>query len=223
MRQLTERALNYLHGLKRNKDAVTNRNELESFFLNQNIPVFEPVINYGVSFSGFTFRTKLRKGDAFSTFLVLLQDIESGKPFEFEKEQGKFLFYCGDHETAQFWFYIDQDGQFCSDGYSGANVLSSSFEVKVEQYAFKNCLLGWIEHPYYYELKDLDSLLLALTNHFDVINECTDGYNSWFRSDNLIVQIGIWLHEQSYFVHFYGKSGEALAKFIADLEGEKII
>jgi hypothetical protein len=223
MRNLTTRASNFLKSLIRDTDAVIDRTELENFFINQNIPLFEPVIEFGVRYSGFTLRTKTNKKDAFKALLVSTQDLKTIKQYDFEKEGEQYLFFCGNHETAQFYFYIDQFGQFCSDGYTGANVLSSSFEIEVEQYAFRNELDGWKEHPYYYELCDNTELEKTLGTNFGIVHECSDNYNGWFLSEDIIVQRGIWLHEPSTYLHFWGKKDETLQKFVNHLKTSKII
>ena len=222
MRKLTPRASNYLQNMQRDTDAVTDKEVLEQFFSSQNLPLFEPVIDFGVRYSGFTLRTKTKKRDAFSALLVSSQDVKSNRQYDFEKEGETFLFYCGNHETAPFYFYINQLGQFCSDGNTGANVLSSSFEIEVEQYAYKSELLDWIESPYY-ELGETAELERTLKSEFEIISECSDDYNGWFVSDKVIIQKGIWLHEPCHYLQFFGKTNAALDKITNHLENAAVI
>jgi hypothetical protein len=222
MRNLTTRATNYLKTLLRDPDAVTDRTDLENFFIGQDIPLFEPVIDFGVRYSGFTLQTKAKKRDAFSALLVSSQDIAANKPYDFEREGESYLFYCGNHETAQFYFYINQLGQFCSDGYKGANVLSSSFELEVEQYAYRNELSDWLESPFY-ELGQTIKLEKTLKAEFEILAECSDEYNSWFASDNIVIQKGVWLHEPSYYLHFFGKTNDAINNIVSHFQNAGII
>ena len=222
MRKLTPRASNYLQSLQRDKDAVTDKEVLEQFFSSQNLPLFEPVIDFGVSYSGFTLRTKRKKRDAFSALLVSSRDVKTNGQYDFEKEGETFLFYCGNHETAQFYFYINQLGHFCSDGYTGVNVISSSFELEVEQYAYKSELLDWIESPYY-DLGETAELERTLNSEFEKVAECSDDYNAWFVSDKIIIQKGIWLQEPSYYLHLFSKSNAALDKITNHLENAAVI
>ena len=222
MRNLTSRALNYLKSLQRDPAAVTDKLEIEHYFLSQNIPIFESVIDFGVRYSGVTLQAKNKKKDSFSALLVSSQDIETNRKYDFEKEGENFLFYCGNHETAQFYFYLNQLGQFCSDGYTGANVLSSTFELKVEQYAYRNNLVEWIESPYYDlgETKELESILKS---GFEIIPECSDDYNGWFVGDNIIIQKGVWLHGPTSYLHFFGKTNAALDKIVNHSENAGVI
>jgi hypothetical protein len=222
MRNLTTRASNYLKTLPRDPDAVTDRTELEDFFIGQNIPLFEPVVDFGVRYSGFTLQTKAKKRDAFSASLVSSQNLKKNQPYEFEREGENYLFFCGNHETAQFYFYIDQLGQFCSGSHTEANVLSSSFEIEVEQYAYRNEISEWIESPFYApeQTIDLDKILSA---EFEIVPECSDGYNSWFVSDTIVIQRGVWLHGPSYYLHFFGKTNNAIDTIVNHFQNAGII
>jgi len=223
MRHLSERAINYLQKLDRDKDAIVDRKQIEQYFQQQGVPIFDPVVDFGVSYSGFTFKSKTKKSDSFSSFLVWMDDIKLNRQFNFEKQDNGYLFYCGQHETAQFYFYIDQEGQFCSNGHKGANILSSTFDVEVEQYAYKDGLNGWIEYPYFYNLINTDALQLKLASSFDTILECTDIYNRWFSNDNIIIQKGIWLDNPTSYLHFYGKTNDIVEKIVDELKKNEII
>lgn len=222
MKKLSPRASNYLKNSYRDPNAIIDRTTLVNFFAIQEIPIFEPVIDFGMQYSGFILQTKTKKSDTFSAMLVSTQDIDGNNSFDYERQGENYLFCCGSHDTAQFNFYINQFGQFCSDGYKGGNILSSSFKIEIEQYALRDELSDWKESPYY-ELEQNNDLDIFLNGEFEIIQECSDSYNSWFASDNIIIQKGVWLHEPSSYLHFWGKSNDEIKFFVNNFQSAGII
>lgn len=159
--KLSNQAFEYVGSLNRDTAYIeTGRKKVIEYFQKQGLPVFDKVIDFQVEYSGLTLTIYNKPESSFNTKLYLAKDIETNTPVDFLKIEGRYFFYCGDHETAQFWFVLSQDGEvgIYDNNAETVNLIFSSFEKFIETYAFEDLLSRneKYEHPPFYGLKDVE-------------------------------------------------------------------
>jgi len=225
--RFSNKAYKYLDTLSRDKDfLITDRQLIIDYLKGQNIQPFDKIVQFQMDFSGLQLTITDKSNSTFSATLFSTADIKQNKPIDTMEIDGQLYFYCGDHETAQFWFVIGANGQICThDNNNGTvNVISSSFEKFVETYAFED-LLGQnkkYEHPYYYNLIDNSNFEL-FTKGFFSHDTANDNYNKWLSDDKMVIHKGIWYDRPSFYVHVYGDDSKHCETFIQNLKDNQII
>ena len=223
----SDTASTYLQGLQRDKDWTTpNRQALLDYFSAQGIEPLEKILEAQIHFSGLDFTLFQKPLDTFSVRIFAEADLSSAKPIDFLTFDDQRYLRCGTHATAQYLFLIDENGQVCVDGDSedSAHPIYASFAQMLEVYALKDKLLreGRYEHPPYFELIN-PALLEEITQDFLPDAQANDAFNRWLYADDLVVQLGQWLHEPSFYLHVYGKDQKQCAEFVQKLQNQAII
>lgn len=224
--KLSNNASRYFAKLKRNKEFVIDLDDLLNYFKRYNIPEFEKIIEFQLNFSGLELKIKDNESSNFNAFLISKKDILNNNEIEYLLINNRYYFYCGDHETAQFWFVISDTGEICTynEVNETVNIIYNSFEKFIESYAFQDLIKRnkKYEYPAYFNLLD-DVRFNELIVNYKIYNASNDEFNYWMSNGNLIIKKGIWLHEHIFYIHVYGENKMECEKFIESLKEEKII
>jgi len=217
-----------MSSLRRDRGWIATAEQTERYFEKNNFPPTEALINYQANFSGLELmvgkdRRGLFKAELFTKSRILNNSpISANEDYFLEGE--KFYFNCGTHATAQFQFYISDVGEICTDLDDDIiNVLYSSFEKKIEQYALRNEIQNWQEDPVYYEIENQLSLEKYMEQGFDLIEECSDAYNSWWGNKDLIIANSTWLDRKEKYFHIYGKKLDYCKLLIEEFKNQRIL
>ncbi len=141
--KFSTKAYKYFGKLYRDDDYILPyKNELIKYFSEQNVPVFEKVVDFQMEYSGLVLTIFKKPFSSFKAILFSNSDIKTKTSIDFLKINGQYYFYCGDHETAQFWFVLSQSGEICTydNNKETINVIFSSFEKFIETYALEDSL-----------------------------------------------------------------------------------
>ncbi|KUJ62539.1 hypothetical protein AR687_06810 [Flavobacteriaceae bacterium CRH] len=224
--KLSNNAFKYFTKLKRNKKFVIDLDDLLNYFKRYNIPEFEKIIEFQLNFSGLELKIKNNESSNFNAFLISKKDILNHNEIEYLLIDNRYYFYCGDHETAQFWFVISNTGEICTynEVNETVNIIYTSFEKFIESYSFQDLIKrnNKYEYPAYFNLLD-DVRFNELIVNYTIYNASNDEFNYWMSNGNLIIKKGIWLHEHIFYIHVYGENKIECEKFIELLKEEKII
>lgn len=224
--RFSNKASKYLEKLKRNKDFVVNREELVDYLKKHNIPEFEKIIEFQIYFSGLELTIKNKNSSKFNAFLISKENISKNEEIEYLIINDKYYFFCGDHETAQFWFVISENGEIGTydNNDETVNIIYSSFEKFIESYAFIDLINQnkKYEYPSYFSLIE-NNRFDELTKSYFIHDSSNDEFNKWISTENLIINKGIWLHEHSSYIHIYGTTESECRKFIETLKKESVI
>lgn len=211
---LSTRAIKYLSKLERDENWITGKEETRSYLVTQKIYPSDSILDFQSNYSGLEFIDGNR-GEWFKTYLFSKEQVQTNQPIEFEKIDDTYVFICGEHETAQFEFYLTAQGEFCTIDHNDAlNIIHSSFDKKVEIHALQNEIKTWVENPSYFEIQDIDILESILSKEFEIISECSDKYSSWWGNENLIIELGVWLDRSDNYFHIYGKEEKVCDELI---------
>ena len=209
-----------------NEFVFSDRQLIVDHLKKQSIEPFEKIIEFQARFSGLKLTITNKTGSTFKAKLFSKTDIINSIPPDTIEIDGRIYFDCGEHETAQFWFVIRNDGEICT--YNNidetVNVISSSFDKLIEEYALKDFLVRSkkYEHPYYYNLID-QNLFEACTQSFARYAAASDEYNSWLSDGSLVIHAGTWFDKPGLFIHVYGDDKRQCESLIQDLTEKSII
>jgi hypothetical protein len=225
--KFSNKASKYLDKLKRVKAySYSDKNEVINYLERHDIPMFEKVIEFQIEYSGLVLTISDKPLSTFYARLFSVSDIEANATIDFFQISGQYYFYCGDHETAQFWFVLSQNGELCTcdNERETANVVFSSFDKFIETYAFEDLLKmnKKYEHPPYYDLideTDFDNLTKGYYQHVTA----SDSFNQWLSNDDLVIHKGTWLGRSSKYIHFYGDNKLKCETFMQTLKEKNII
>ncbi|WP_378187514.1 hypothetical protein ACE939_04110 [Aquimarina sp. W85] len=221
---ISERAQKYLQTLKRDSNFVSDEKETKEYLFSQNIETTDEFLKFQVQYSGYELTIDNDCGNSFSASLFSKTQIKKNLKLEIEKAGDRYIEVCGDHKTAQFTFFLTHKGEFCTlDDDDLPNILHSSFDKLVEEYALRNEISDWDSNPYYHEIKDINRLERLMNDNFDVIEECSDEYSTWWRKDSLIAVKGVWLDRPEFYFRIYGKNEDECYDFIEELSDKNII
>ena len=225
--KFSNKTYKYLDSLSRDKDCiVTDRNEVVNYFDKQNIPPFDKVVEFQMECSGLRLTIYNKEMSTFNARLFSKTDIITNATIDYLQINGQYYFYCGDHETAQFWFVLSQVGELCTynNNDQTVNPIFSSFEKFIETYAFEDLLSkdDKYEDPPFYNLVDSTKFESLTKEYFQHIT-ANDDYNKWISNDGLIIHKGTWLDRPSFFVHVYGDNKLRCETFIQTIKETKII
>ncbi|WP_269236814.1 hypothetical protein [Flavobacterium flavigenum] len=224
--RFSNNASKYLAKLKRNNEFVVSREQLVDYFKKHNIPEFEKIIKFQMDFSGLELTIKNKDSSKFNAFLISKKNLLKNEVIDYLIINNKYYFFCGDHETAQFWFVISENGEICTydNNDETVNTIYSSFEKFIESYTLIDLINQnkKYEYPGYFKLIE-NNRFEELTKNYLIYNSSNDEFNKWINTGNLIINKGIWLHEHSFYIHIYGDTKSECEKFIELLKREQII
>ena len=153
-------------------------------------------------------------------------DFNENREIEFYYFGETYIVNFGEHDTAQFNFYITSLGELCTLGHRDGdipNIVCSSIETFIEQYALQDELASQTKDPSYYEILNNAELTKLLEQDFTKIGECSDKYSQWYTNGQLTIDRGTWLDRPEFYIHVYGQDRESCNKFVEHLNQYKII
>ncbi len=186
MTELSERAKRFLAGVERLSSTVDREQIIESF-LNNDAPVFEPLIEFQQKYSGYKFLAGLeiihcgilqgdggypvRSGTAIVEFSVSYPGTSN------------YEFVCATADCQPI-FTLDEYGRF----YENGEIIASSFDKKMEHLAIWDELevkedFRIVLHEQALGIQELD-MKLDLT----MIREASDQYTLWFKNDSIYLK-----------------------------------
>ena len=221
---LSERASKYLNSLTRDVKWSSDEDQTKAYLEGQNISSYDGFLRYQTLYSGYELTIKDDPGHSFSAALFSQEQIRKNENLEIEEARDRFVEVCGSHKTAQFTFFISDRGEICTlDDDDLPNILHSSFDKMLEEYALRNEIYNWDSNPHYFEVKNLEELTIMMNIEFQIIEECSDGYSTWWRNEDLIAVKGIWLDRPESYFHVYGKNRNECDDLIERLKTKGIL
>jgi hypothetical protein len=221
---LSKRASQYLDTLKRNEQWTSNKKETIDYLTRNGISHFDEFLRYQINYSGYELTIKNNPGQTFSCQLFSEKQIRKQEELKIEKAGDKWVEVCGNHNTAQFTFFLTNKGELCTlDDEDIPNILHSSFDKFVEEYALRNEIFDWKTNPYYFEVLDPNNLNVFLDKEFKVIEECSDLFSTWWSNEELIAVKGVWLDRPEFYFHVYGKQQQSCDRLIEQIAKVGII
>ncbi len=223
---LTERATKYLNRLERNNEFHLDKETTIEYYKQQNFPLNENLVDIQTNFSGYKLTITNDKGHGFLLRLFSKTDVKNNNQIEVYQFGETYVVDFGEHDIAQFRFYIKNLGELCTLGHHDddtPNIVCSSIKKFVEQYALQNELASQAKNPYYHDILNNQELTEILQQDFTKIDECSDKYSQWFTNGQLTIDKGTWLDRPEFYLHVYGQTKENCDKFVAYLEQLKII
>jgi hypothetical protein len=223
---LSQRARAYLSTLVRNDEWVTNPAMVIEYFTKQGVFLSDNLLKVQLDYSGYKLTIKGDPGHAFLLNFISKRDVSKNTEIVSYPLKRGYLLEFGEHATAQFTFYITDEGEICTWGPEVGdepNIICSSVEKFIEQYALQNELTAQVEYPGYYKISNLEQLESMLHQDFDEITVCSDMHSYWGTNETLTVVKGTWLHEPKFYLHVYGKNRDTCVRFIDKLKFLSII
>jgi hypothetical protein len=225
--KFSNKASKYLDKLKRDKGySYLGKSDVINYLKRHDIPLFEKVIEFQIEYSGLVLTIFDKPLSTFYARLFSLSDIDANAANNFFQISGQYYFYCGDHETAQFWFVLSQNGEICTcnNERETPNVVFSSFHKFIETYAFEDLLKmnKKYEHTPYCDLIDQSHFDNLTKEYFQHIT-ASDSFNKWLSNEDFVIHTGIWLDRPSNYIHVYGDNKMKCETFIQALKDKNII
>ncbi|CAN5627975.1 hypothetical protein BH11BAC3_BH11BAC3_34440 [soil metagenome] len=223
---LTERASKYLNTLQRNSEFYLDRETTIEYCNKKKLIVSENLLDIQVHFSGYKLTIKNDIGNGFLLKLFSKADVKNNREIEVYHFDKTYVVDFGEHDTAQFRFFITNSGELCTLGHQDKdtpNIICSSIEKFVEQYALQDELALQTKNLYYHTITNAEELIKLLERDFTKIEECSDKYSQWFTNGQLTVDKGTWLDRPEFYLHIYGRKKENCDKFVENLRHYKII
>jgi hypothetical protein len=188
------------------------------------LPSFEALLDFQSNYSGYHLTHASKVSDSYILKLFSKKDLLLLRAIDCEKIGEHYYFPCGEHLTAQFNFALCDNGNLCIYD-EPMQVIKSSIETFIEQYALRDVYKDWFELPYYYNLEkaDLFENYIQTKSYLKLIAECSDEFNQWLISDTCILVKAVWWGDEGWSIHIFGRT-EKDAKSVADeLHNERII
>jgi hypothetical protein len=221
---LSERAVQYIKTLKRDNQYVSNEDETRDYLARQGIAPYQQFVNYQVNYSGYQLTINGDPGHSFSCRLFSKKQIQKNEGLDIIRTGVTLVHECGDHRTAQFNFFLTDRGELCTlDDSNLPNVLNSSFDKLVEEYAFRNEISHWDSNPYYFEVWSPEGLKAFMENRFNIIEECSDSFATWWTNNQIVAVKGVWLDRPEFYFHVYGTARKLCDDLIVELKRENIL
>lgn len=222
----SNKAYRYLDKLKHDKEyTYSEKSAIINYFTSQGVPVFEKVIEFQIEHSGLILTISGAPLSTYYAQLFSVSDIQTNSPIDCLQLNGQYYFYCGHHETAQFWFVLGEEGQICTydNDRESVNSIFSSFEKLIETYAFEDLLhKNKYELPSFYKL--IDPLRFGLlTKDWFRHNTANDSYNEWLSKEDLILHTGRMFDSLISYIKLYGDVKTTCEDFIQVLKTENVI
>ncbi|MEX6690665.1 hypothetical protein QTN47_24375 [Danxiaibacter flavus] len=221
---MSNKTYKYLDALKRDFAWTSGKEEVEKYLLNQDIPAFEKVVQFQTNFSGLILTIVNKPTQTFKAQLFSKKDISTKSPADFIKLNEHYYFGCGEHETAQYNFVIDEKGQIgvYDNNLETVNIIFSSFEKMLETYSLENLLTNWYENPFFFKLVSQEKFQI-FTKDFRGLSTKNDDYDAWLRTDELVVHKGTWFDKAAFYIHIYGNEKNKCDDFIKVLKENGVI
>jgi hypothetical protein len=223
---LSERAKTYLRKLKRIEKWQKESAATREYFIRQNLQVNEILVKIQENFSGYKLSIRNKSEDTFLLSLFSKTDIEQNNKIELCYFDNNYLIDFGEHQTAQFNFYITDLGEICTLGINEddkPNIICSSVEKFIEQYALQDELTNQTESKYYYDIINNEQLSRIIANGFNEMRECSDNYSHWYSNGQLTIVQGIWLDRAEFYLHVYGQNEIVCNDFIENLKKANVV
>ena len=224
--QLTDRATKYLNKLKRLDELVLDKQITIDYCKRKNFPLTETLLKVQTNFSGYKLTITNDKGHGFLLRLFAKYDIDENRDIEFYYFGDIYVVDFGEHDTAPFHFYITSLGELCTLGHDDGdtpNIVCSSIEKYIEQYALLDELPLQKKDKYYHEVLKSDDLIRLLELDFAKIEECSDKYSQWFTNGQITIDKGTWLDRPEFYLRVYGQNDGSINEFVSKLKNDKII
>jgi hypothetical protein len=224
--KLSERARKYFSKLKRIGEFYLDKEKTIDYCKRQNFPLTQTLLDVQTNFSGYKLALKNDKGHGFLLRLFAKYDFDKNREIEFYFFGETYVVDFGQHDTAQVNFYITSLGELCTLGHNEGdkpNIVCSSIEKFIEQYALQDELALHTTNPFYHEILNNEELTKLLERDFAIIEECSDKYSQWYTNKQLTIDRGTWLDRPEFYLHVYGKNKESCDKFVDHLNQRKII
>lgn len=220
---LTDRAARYLRKQKRNWGWKADSFLTESYLKSQLIPPFESIVAFESNYSGYYLTIKGKPQETFTISLFSKIAILFKQEIKFIQYGDEYYFPCGEHQSAQLNFCISNRGNICIND-EPMQIISSSIEKFIEQYAKKDEINNWFELPYYYDLESPELLEMFLNlNQYQLIPECSDLYNQWYGNDSIIFTKATWWANTGFCIHIYAATEKQANIFAEQLANKNII
>lgn len=220
--ELSSRALKYIQSLHRDPYWVVEEAEAEAYLVGHGIQPYQQFLRFQQEFSGYEFTILGSPESGFTATLLSREQVRNQQPPEFQTYGDRLMEICGDHKTAQFFFYLTHLGEFCTVEEDQPNILYHSFHTFVETCALKNELHSWERNPHFYAVKNPE-LLLETMSEYPLVAECSDAYNVCWQSKDLTAIRGVWLDQPAYYLHVYARKRSIADDCIARLKKMEII
>jgi len=221
---LSERAENYLSKIKKDFNWSADKDETKNYLERQNFNATEEILKFQTDYSGLDLKINNGKRNKFSAYLFSKSQIVNNEPLKMEKVNDKYIFICGENETAQFRFWVTANGKICTiNDDDSLNIIYSSFDKKIEEYALKDEIKNWKQNPVYFEIENQEELISIINAEFDLIEECSDNYSLWWKNENLIIENGVWLDRPERYFHVFGKEEKVCNQLVERLQNGRIL
>lgn len=223
---LTDRATKYLNKLQRKSESHLDKETTIAYCNQKAFPLTEKLVDIQVNFSGYKLTIGNDNGHGFLLRLFSKADVKNNNEIEVYHFDKTYVVDFGEHDTAQFHFYITDLGELCTLGHHDGdtpNIICSSIEKFIEQYALQDELASQTKNPYYHDILNNEGLTKLLERDFYKIEECCDKYSQWFTNGQLTINRGTWLDRPEFYLHVHGHKKESCDKFVDNLKHCKII
>ena len=224
--KLSERATNYFRKLKRREEYALSREKTVEYCRKQDFPLTDVLLDVQTNFSGYKLTIRNDDGHGFLLCLFGKFDFDENREIEYYYFGETYVVDFGAHDTAQFHFFITNSGELCTLGQDDGdtpNIICSSIETYIEQYAIKDELAAKARNPYYYKVLNNDALSKLFEEDFTRIVECSDKYSEWVTNGELTIEKGTLLGKPEFYFHVYGQTRELCDNLVNELKHSKII
>jgi len=223
---LSERATRYFNKLKRDEELFLNKETTIDYCKKQNFPLTNTLLKIETNFSGYKLTITNDTGHGFLLRLFGKYDFDENREIEYYHFGDSYVVDFGEHDTAPFHFYVTDKGELCTLGHQEGetpNIVCSSIEKCIEQYALMEELTSQKKDRCYYEVLNSEALNKVLEQLFTKIEECSDKYSQWFTNGQLTVDKGTWLDRPEFYLHVYGQSETSINDFVSNLKNLNLI
>jgi len=223
---LSSRAQQYLNAQRRLAEWNPSPADVIAYCRRQQPALNEELIRVQLDYAGYQLTIRRKFGNTFLLSFISKQEVVKNLPLDFIETEEGYLLDFGQHATAQFNFFITNLGELCTLDNTDEdkhNIICSSVEKFIEQYALQNELATAFEDPYYYTVKNADHLDKLLYQEFVRLPECSDDYSHWCSDGLLTIVKGTWIDKPTFYLHVYSVSKEACTHFVERLKAEMLI
>ncbi|QNE40023.1 hypothetical protein F1C16_10860 [Hymenobacter sp. NBH84] len=222
--KLSVRAQQYIQKQARKKHWLTAPRIVDYYLKIQKVIIAPDVLLFQENYSGYVLTIRGKPRETFNARLFSGGDIAWNRKIELINVAERYVFDCGFHATAQFSFFITDKGEICTwEEDDSLNILYSSFDKFVEEYALRDELSDWYEYSGYYELLDVKMLNDYVDNSYKLIEESSDAYNSWWTNGEIIIRKGVWLDRTDFYIHVYAKMEKRVVEIVKELTSMGIV
>lgn len=184
--QLSERANAFLR--KSNRDIISlSEDEIRSFFIVNEAPIFEPLVKFQYNYGGYVFNAGLEP-IKFSLLKGLGGWPKKNRTCTIEFEQSeeeypKFYFDCAS-TNYQMQFFLDENGIY----YKDFEPKASNFEKLIEHLALWDEIGKNDELEVIFRDKKLKSEAIENLINVSLLPEASDQFTKWYTNGSMYVQ-----------------------------------